>query len=296
MASGTAQCAWTSTVFTQMFASGNPYWAVAATVAQTLFDGGTRLHQQRAAEAAYEQSAAQYRATVIGAFQNVADALHALVADAETLKAAVAADPHDPAKRLRAWLTPFFAVSLAELPAAAAGADQPLIDRLLAWHAAAEGGDLAELFGRILDDSGLARRELFAGEAMRRLTNFQQLFELLAVDAARAARPLGDVARRLAGLVAKLVIPEPEEGNTLRAEGVPFIAPVVIDDTREGGAVVPAEFLRVQWTRLPGALPTPQFVEQIKRLLSAPTPITTYRVIAPSASRSPTSTPRRAST
>lgn len=88
----TATAGGTSTVFTQMFASGNPYWAVAATVAQTLFDGGTRLHQQRAAEAAYEQSAAQYRATVIGAFQNVADALHALVADAETLKAAVAAE------------------------------------------------------------------------------------------------------------------------------------------------------------------------------------------------------------
>lgn len=56
----------------------------------------------------------------------------------------------------------------------------------------------------------------------------------------------------------------------LLAEGVPFIAPVVIDDTRESGASVPAEFLRVQWTRLPGALPTPQFVEQVKRLLAAP--------------------------
>src|SRR5437879_1617212 len=54
------------------------------------------------------------------------------------------------------------------------------------------------------------------------------------------------------------------------AEGVPFIAPVVIDDTRETGASVPAEFLRVQWMRLPGALPTPQFVEQVKRLLDAP--------------------------
>ncbi|HEY7373504.1 MAG TPA: UvrD-helicase domain-containing protein [Polyangia bacterium] len=129
------------------------------------------------------------------------------------------ADPHDPAKRLRAWLTPFFALSLADLPGAAAGADQPLVDRLLAWHAAAEGGDLASLFGRILDDSGVARRELFAGEAMRRLTNFQQLFDLLAADAARAARPLGDVVRRLAGLVAKLAVPEPEEGNQLRAEG-----------------------------------------------------------------------------
>ena len=60
------------------------------------------------------------------------------------------------------------------------------------------------------------------------------------------------------------------EQTHLLAEGVPFIAPVVIDDTREAGAVVPTEFLRVQWTRLPGALPTPQFVEQIKRLLTAP--------------------------
>jgi len=129
------------------------------------------------------------------------------------------ADPHDPAKRLRAWLTPFFALSLADLPAAAAGADQPLLDRLLAWHAAAEGGDLAGLFGRILDESGVARRELFAGDAMRRLSNFQQLFEILAVEAARAKRPLGDIGRRIAGLVAKLIVPEPEEGNTLRAEG-----------------------------------------------------------------------------
>lgn len=57
----------------------------------------------------------------------------------------------------------------------------------------------------------------------------------------------------------------------LLAAGVPFLAPVVIDDTKEAGASVPSEFLRVQWTRLPGALPTPQFVEQVKRLLATPT-------------------------
>lgn len=56
----------------------------------------------------------------------------------------------------------------------------------------------------------------------------------------------------------------------LMADGIPFLAPVVIDDTKEAGASVPAEFLRVQWTRLPGALPTPQFVEQLNRLLAAP--------------------------
>jgi TolB-like protein/cytochrome c-type biogenesis protein CcmH/NrfG len=58
------------------------------------------------------------------------------------------------------------------------------------------------------------------------------------------------------------------ERTHLMAEGVPFLTPVVVDDTTESGALVPAEFMRVQWTRLPGALPTPQFVEQVKRLLS----------------------------
>jgi NodT family efflux transporter outer membrane factor (OMF) lipoprotein len=81
-----------ATDFTKTFASGNPYWLVAGNVAQTLFAGGTLLHRQRAAEAAFEQAAAQYRSTVLTAFQNVADTLYALQSDAESLKAAVAAE------------------------------------------------------------------------------------------------------------------------------------------------------------------------------------------------------------
>ena len=45
-----------------------------------------------AAVAAFDQAAAMYRGTVITAFQNVADSLHALQSDAETLKAAYAAE------------------------------------------------------------------------------------------------------------------------------------------------------------------------------------------------------------
>jgi TolB-like protein len=60
------------------------------------------------------------------------------------------------------------------------------------------------------------------------------------------------------------------EQTHLMAEGMAFLAPVVVDDTPESGALVPPEFMRVQWTRLPGALPTPQFVGQIKRLLEGP--------------------------
>ena len=57
----------------------------------TLFEGGTLLHQERAAKAAYVQAAEQYRSTVLTAFQNVADTLTALAQDAEGLKAAAAA-------------------------------------------------------------------------------------------------------------------------------------------------------------------------------------------------------------
>ena len=46
------------------------------------------MHQERAAKAAYEQAAEQYRSTVLTAFQNVADTLTALQQDAEAVKAA----------------------------------------------------------------------------------------------------------------------------------------------------------------------------------------------------------------
>ena len=60
------------------------------------------------------------------------------------------------------------------------------------------------------------------------------------------------------------------EQTHLLMEGVPFLVPVVVDDTPDSTPAVPTEFRRVQWTRLPGALPTPQFVEQVKRLLQSP--------------------------
>jgi outer membrane protein TolC len=65
---------------------------LAGNAAQTVFDAGTLLHKERAAVAAFDQAAAMYRSTVITAFQNVADALHAVQSDAETLKAAFVAE------------------------------------------------------------------------------------------------------------------------------------------------------------------------------------------------------------
>jgi len=51
------------------------------------------------------------------------------------------------------------------------------------------------------------------------------------------------------------------------AAGIAFLVPVVVDDTNEALALAPDEFMRVQWTRLPGALPSAEFVAQVKSLL-----------------------------
>ena len=57
------------------------------------------------------------------------------------------------------------------------------------------------------------------------------------------------------------------------SESRAFIVPVLIDDTAESKADVPEQFLRAHCTRLPGGKATPQFVEQVQRLLRAPRPI-----------------------
>jgi len=75
----------------QVFGPGTGFWNLGAALLAPIFDGGTLKHQQRAARAAYTQAAEQYRATVLTAFQEVADALTALDQDARTLKATAAA-------------------------------------------------------------------------------------------------------------------------------------------------------------------------------------------------------------
>jgi NodT family efflux transporter outer membrane factor (OMF) lipoprotein len=76
----------------QVFGPGTAFWTLGAAVAQPIFQGGTLLHQERAARAAYDEAAEQYRSTVLTAFQNVADSLVALQQDANALKSAAAAD------------------------------------------------------------------------------------------------------------------------------------------------------------------------------------------------------------
>ncbi|HEX4024181.1 MAG TPA: efflux transporter outer membrane subunit [Steroidobacteraceae bacterium] len=66
---------------------GSNVWNLAGGLTQPLFQGGTLRAKRRAAIDAFDQAAAQYRLTVLQAFQNVADTLTALGNDAEALKA-----------------------------------------------------------------------------------------------------------------------------------------------------------------------------------------------------------------
>ena len=82
------------TQFANLF-SNNPaflFYTGLASASQTLFDGFTLQQKQRAAEAGFDQVAAQYRLTVLTAFQNVADALHAIRYDTAGLQKALLAE------------------------------------------------------------------------------------------------------------------------------------------------------------------------------------------------------------
>jgi NodT family efflux transporter outer membrane factor (OMF) lipoprotein len=62
-------------------------WNLGANLLAPIFQGGTLRARKRAAVAAYEQTAANYRRTVLTAFQQVADVLRALEHDAQALSA-----------------------------------------------------------------------------------------------------------------------------------------------------------------------------------------------------------------
>jgi len=81
------------------------------------------------------------------------------------------------------------------------------------------------------------------------------------------------------------------------AAGLAFLLPVVIDETKESDALVPEDFMRVQWTRLPRGVPTSEFVDQVKRLLANPRQATvaasSFTRAAPGPAPAPAAKPRR---
>jgi NodT family efflux transporter outer membrane factor (OMF) lipoprotein len=76
-----------STSPAQLFAGGGVFWSIAAGLTQPIFRGGTLYYERKAAIDARDAVAAQYRQTVLAAFQQVADALRGLGHDADSLAA-----------------------------------------------------------------------------------------------------------------------------------------------------------------------------------------------------------------
>ncbi|MBF0511293.1 MAG: efflux transporter outer membrane subunit [Candidatus Omnitrophica bacterium] len=67
-----------SSSLSRLFSSPNPLWSVGPALAQSIFDAGLRQAQMTQAKAVYDQDVAQYRQTVLTAFQQVEDNLAAL--------------------------------------------------------------------------------------------------------------------------------------------------------------------------------------------------------------------------
>ncbi len=68
----------TASALNQLFEASTSFWSVGANAAETLLDFGARRARVLEAKAAYAQAVAQYRETVLTAFQGVEDQLAAL--------------------------------------------------------------------------------------------------------------------------------------------------------------------------------------------------------------------------
>jgi NodT family efflux transporter outer membrane factor (OMF) lipoprotein len=76
-----------ATKFGDLFNPSSVVWSLVGGVTQPIFEGGKLRHQRLAAVAAAQQAAATYKATVLGAFQDVANTLVALQGDADAFAA-----------------------------------------------------------------------------------------------------------------------------------------------------------------------------------------------------------------
>jgi NodT family efflux transporter outer membrane factor (OMF) lipoprotein len=80
-----------SSMLSKLFTSASRIWAFGSTAAQTLFDGGAHQATLAAQRAGYDQTIANYRQTVLAAFQTVEDELAALRLLAQQAEAAASA-------------------------------------------------------------------------------------------------------------------------------------------------------------------------------------------------------------
>ena len=128
--------------------------------------------------------------------------------------------PGSNSRRLKAWSTPFFEVGLGRAAEIrdAVDEDHPLVKRLETWHESAESGRIGQLVHRVLDDSGILRREIFKRHSERELTNYEHLGETFVDWAQTDDLSLADIISRLAQYVDGEGSPGGHEGDLQRLE------------------------------------------------------------------------------
>lgn len=110
------------------------------------------------------------------------------------------------------------AVDAAQADRASRAPGNPLWERLREWNALAQAECFAELFDRMLHQSGLAFRELFASDSLRELTNYLHVFEILLEDAHGGGLSLAELIELLDDYVRERAVPAREDPGVQRLE------------------------------------------------------------------------------
>lgn len=135
-----------------------------------------------------------------------------------TLLAAVA-EIRDRSKRLRAWMTRFFDLSLRDLEQCRnVRSDHPLMRRLIGWKELADAKDFDRLFSRILEDSGVLERELFSGRGERAFVNYAHIFDTLLEQVHASGASLPELVRTLSSFMDGDGLTPASDGNVMRLE------------------------------------------------------------------------------
>ncbi len=105
--------------------------------------------------------------------------------------------PRDRSRRFKAYLTPFFEVQFSSLICEEDYELKTFFEQLLQWRALAERRRFAELFHRLLYDTGLVNRELFFYGKSNHLAVYEKIFSFLLEEAYSKRLNLRELVQRL---------------------------------------------------------------------------------------------------
>lgn len=132
---------------------------------------------------------------------------------------AAIAEPDRHSRRMKAWMTAFFGLSIDQLGGCRdLPENEPFLRKLREWHELAKERDYRTLFTRLVDESGLVPRALFYDDSERELTNYQHIFEILLEETANASHDITSVVHRLGAFIAETEAPARDNGNIQRLD------------------------------------------------------------------------------